>query len=522
MRGGPIMGFNSLIWLQDSTKQKIDPRVIIDLGLHTIYGCLLEMSGHSESILYELCLDQKTIHYRQDILKDFMNEPQLLDHLKSCVEGFLKLKKPREDANYYHYVMSIILIVEATETCLEGLVQALNLHNVQSEGLKNLKDEVVNTTASKAFKDMRRDLHEIRDVLNRIKSAEVSINMSSVTKKSLEAHVTEINDDYYSTTTVFNTVSETLAVNQDFVGIHMRNYIPLFNLGSAEWDFLEEMENAFKPHRAILDRFVKTYHRTEICPFITLIKELTFFQASLEVCNRLIKKGLPLCLPELLNGDERTMTLKGFYNINIVSSNNDIILNDLEMSREARIFILTGPNRGGKTTVTQAVGQVQVLAQLGLFIPAEQARVSLIDNVFTHFPVKEKDTIDLGRLGKECAMFSELFHKATEKSLLLLNESFSGTSHLESLKIAEEAVMAAKYKRLRMIFNTHLHELAMKTCHYNEVFWNDTNVASLVTGNEKDSLSYKIHIGEPLGKSYAKEVAKKYGVTYEQLTGKVG
>lgn len=523
---GVFMMLNSLIWLQDSIKQKIDARVITDLGLHTIYESLIEMSEHSESVIYQLCIDQKTINYRQDILKDLVNSPQLLSDLSASVEGFLQFDSPlnigNEATHNFYGLINLVIIVEATGECLEALAKALSVHEVHSEGLTKLKEDVATRISSKAFLEMKRDLNEIRELFNRIKSVEVSINMFGITMTPVEAQVTEINEAYYKAPMAFRAVSTTLEVEQSFLGIQLKNYVPLFNLGSINWDLLEELARAFKPHRAILNRFLKTYQRMDVSPYIELLKELTFYSASLKMYHQFKKMGLPLSMPKLHPEGDRNMSLKGFFNVNMAYSDKPIVLNDLEMNAEARIYILTGANQGGKTTLTQAIGQIQVFAQLGLFVPAAEASLSLVDNIFTHFPVKEKETIEVGRLGKECEMFSSMFHQATEKSLLLLNESFSGTSHLESLKIAEEAVMATKYRRVRMIFNTHLHELAMKTCHYNKVFWNDTNIESLVTGNQQESLSYKIHIGEPLGKSYARDVAEKYGVTYEQLTGKVG
>ena len=62
---------------------------------------------------------------------------------------------------------------------------------------------------------------------------------------------------------------------------------------------------------------------------------------------------------------------------------------------------MTGPNRGGKTIFTQAWGIAMLLAQLGIYVPAESAAISPCDNIFTHFPADENDTVDLGRLGEE-------------------------------------------------------------------------------------------------------------------------
>lgn len=525
------MIFNSLLWLQDSIKQKLDSRVIVDLGLHTIYQNLVEIMGHEDLIINEICLDEKTIHYRQEILQDFMNTPGLLDDLTNGLKGVISLNSRLNlpDASQFHYLVNLVINVETVIECLEAIQHTLYHYEIHSQGLYRLKEVANNLIVASDFKDMKRDLNEIKFILNKVKSAEVSVNIS-VEMRPMEVRLTEIKDVSYSFPEAFRTISEGFGP-QAFLGNHIKNYCPIFELEYINWDILDELAHAFKPFRDKFSKFLKSYQKIEIKPYKDLLEELTFYHASVEFSKQLRNQGLPQCMPALQSPSLRIMKLKGFYNVNTANEKaihnistdfeNEVVVNDINMDNEARIFILTGANRGGKTTVTQAIGQIQVLAQLGIYVPAEEASLSLVDNIFTHFSVKEQDTVDLGRLGKECEMFSNIFLQATEKSLLLLNESFSGTSHLESLKIAEEAVMATKYKRMRMIFNTHLHELAMNTSKYNALFHNDTNIVSLVIGNTFERQSFKIHIGEPLGKSFARDEAQRYGVTYEQLTGKM-
>mgnify|MGYP000893560306 CR=1 FL=1 len=70
------------------------------------------------------------------------------------------------------------------------------------------------------------------------------------------------------------------------------------------------------------------------------------------------------------------------------------------MSDEGRIFILTGPNSGGKTTYIQAVGALQIMFQAGVFIPCGKAWLSPVDNLYTHFPVEEKTGMEQEDLEK--------------------------------------------------------------------------------------------------------------------------
>ncbi len=188
----------------------------------------------------------------------------------------------------------------------------------------------------------------------------------------------------------------------------------------------------------------------------------------------------------------------------------------IDFSDAHRIYILTGPNRGGKTIITQAVGLAMMLAQWGIYVPAAAAQLSPCDNMFTHFPADENDTVDLGRLGEESKRLSEIFDIATPHSFMLLNESLATTSVAEGLFIAKDVVKAMRYLGVRCIFNTHMHELARSLDELNAAE-GDSRVESLVTGVQRGERSFKVAVAPPQGVSYAKDIAQKYGVTYEQI-----
>ena len=161
------------------------------------------------------------------------------------------------------------------------------------------------------------------------------------------------------------------------------------------------------------------------------------------------------------------------------------------------------------------------LAQNGLYVPCEALRLSPCDNIFTHFPADENQTVNLGRLGEESKRISEIFSLATDKSLLLFNESLATTSFTEGLYIAKDVVKAMRSLGARTIFNTHMHELAMNLEKINAPD-GIIKVASLVTGIHEGQRSYKVYLAPPDGISYARDIAEKYGVTYSQLMKAAG
>ena len=211
------------------------------------------------------------------------------------------------------------------------------------------------------------------------------------------------------------------------------------------------------------------------------------------------------------------MRAKGLWNLKLTELKpEEIVPNDLSFDREHRVYILTGANRGGKTTVTQAVGQLFVLAQAGLSVPAEEFAFSPADQVCTHFPADEDKTLDLGRLGEECQRFRELYRSCTKTSLLLLNETFSTTSFEEGYYIARDSVRAILSAGIRTVYNTHMHKLAFELNDINSPEA-DGQAASLIVRAEDGKRSFRVAVAPPEGMSYARDIAEKYGVTYETL-----
>ena len=212
------------------------------------------------------------------------------------------------------------------------------------------------------------------------------------------------------------------------------------------------------------------------------------------------------------------MRAEGFYNLRLtmVETPERTVRNDLTFDGIHRVYLLTGANRGGKTTVTQAAGQLFLLAQAGVYVPADRFVYAPADGVFTHFPADEDKTLDLGRLGEECRRFRELFAQCTERSLLLLNESFSTTSFEEGCYIATDAIRALLCRRTLVIYNTHMHKLARDLTE-EQPEAGGARPWSLIVRSEGKERSFRLEAAPPEGSSYAKDIAEKYGVTYERL-----
>jgi DNA mismatch repair ATPase MutS len=162
-------------------------------------------------------------------------------------------------------------------------------------------------------------------------------------------------------------------------------------------------------------------------------------------------------------------------------------------------------------------------------VPGTQARISPVDRIDTHFPVEELLERGTGRFGDEAQRLSEIFASATRHSLILLNESLSSTSAGESLYLAQDLMRVLRRLGGRVVFATHLHELAHSAESLNADTPGDSRIISIVASRvHEDAIrqdgaqatlrrSYKIAPGPPIGRSYARELAANYGISYDQL-----
>ncbi len=135
--------------------------------------------------------------------------------------------------------------------------------------------------------------------------------------------------------------------------------------------------------------------------------------------------------------------------------------NDLEVGAvDTQLVILTGPNMSGKSTFMRQAALIVILAHLGAFVPAREARIGLVDRIFTR--VGAQDNLSRGRSTflVEMVEAASILHNATDRSLILLDEVGRGTSTFDGLAIAW-AVAEALHERTsaKVLFATHYHEL---------------------------------------------------------------
>jgi len=192
------------------------------------------------------------------------------------------------------------------------------------------------------------------------------------------------------------------------------------------------------------------------------------------------------------------------------------IANDINLAVEGdRIMVLTGPNMSGKSTYLRQNGLIVILAQIGSFVPAETARIGLVDRVFTRVGAIDNLARGQSTFLVEMIESSNILHNATERSLILLDEVGRGTSTFDGLSIAWSVVEYINESiRARTIFATHYHELTGMAEIYDRIF---NCQVSVKRWEDRIIFLHKIIPGG-CDDSYGIEVARLAGVPRRAIT----
>jgi DNA mismatch repair protein MutS len=138
--------------------------------------------------------------------------------------------------------------------------------------------------------------------------------------------------------------------------------------------------------------------------------------------------------------------------------------NDTDLDPEAtRLLLITGPNMSGKSTYLRQVAILALLAQIGSFVPAESARVGVVDRIFTRVGASDRLAQGESTFMVEMRETAEILAQASRRSLIILDEIGRGTSTFDGLSIAwavAEYLHDTPGLGARTLFATHYHELA--------------------------------------------------------------
>ena len=518
----------SAVWHEEAKNlPRISEEVCDELGLNEIF---LLRNG---SLTDFFTLDPEVIRYRQSTVSDMLENPEIketLARVHPILDDIRQLRILDSDDSasadsYLYSITEIELYVSCIETLRDGLLPVRE--RVRSVAFRALVDFVDELVSSEYYIELTAKLEQLSSRVREVKSVTIGVNLDRQLRPE-SAGVISVNSEQFKSGKMLDKILRMSFRNDAFTSIAELTPVQKGQSENRKEALVAAFNNALdevfrssvKGWRAIVGEYV--LDNTDF--LLKLLPEIEFVSRATELCHRLATHpGCKICMPEVRPMGEKAFSATELYNPRVaLAIEDEIVTNDFEFDDAARIYVLTGPNRGGKSVITVAVGASQALCQLGLPVPATRATISVCDGIFTHFPEGADDTIDKGRLGEECARLREIFDAVTPDSMILLDESLSSTGAYEATYIAAEILSGFAVLRCRGIFSTHLHDLAADVPNINARSRERGGISidTLVAGIEEGRRSFKIYRAKPDGKSYAKDIADKYGLSFESLIGK--
>lgn len=447
----------------------------------------------------------EAIVYRHQVMRDLEAEPTA-SCLSAFAEATREMRKQLEQMKkLYDVLQKQAWFLDAAGTYCDA-VRALegSLHNLElrSAGLLGFRDFVAAYAASAGFMRLAKTVSDLKTDLAAIRY-EVLLYGSTLTVRTYE------NEPDYS---------EEVAVAFDkFREKDAQSYLMKFredvSMNHVEAKILEFVSLLVPEPFQRLNTFCAVHHEYADPTITRFDREIQFYIAYLEHIRRFRRVGLRFCYPGVSDRDKSVRSKEGFDLAlagKLLNGEQTVITNDFRLDGDERIFLVSGPNQGGKTTFARSFGQLHHLASIGLPVPGSEAKLFLFDRMFTHFERVEDIRNLRGKLQDDLVRVHATLEQATPRSILVMNEIFNSTTLQDAVFLGRKMLDRMIALDLVCVFVTFLSELS-------EVSPTIVSMVSTVVPENPAERTFKVVRRVADGRSYALAIAEKYRLTYADL-----
>jgi DNA mismatch repair protein MutS len=513
-RGGRI-SFHSILFDESEIGIDVDgrdvPEIFTDLNLDQVVASLT--AGRDEYNLkpffYVPLRHVGTINYRYDALRDLENEA-LFGHIQAFADEMRQMRGHLAQADKLYYSRQrqswFLDAVEIYCAAVKCLTRDLMLIGLRSRGFLAFREYLASYTSSDDFQSLTAETEKLKTDLRRI-------------RYSLYIHAKRITVMPYDAAPDYS--ADVLHTFEKF-----RQGVPKeYQFGSQSSPDMNQVEVAildlvaqlYPEVFSTLDNYCRRYSGYLNSKVVRFDREVQFYIACLEHMQRFKRAGLPFCYPAVLSPSKEVLGRDVFdlaLADKLIRENSTVVTNDFYMRDPERIFVVSGPNQGGKTTFARTFGQLHYLASLGCPVPGSEAKLFLCDKLFTHFE-KEEDIRNLsGKLEDELLRIHRILEGATSNSILIMNESFLSTTLHDALFLSKHVMQRIITLDMLCVSVTFLDELASL---------GETTVSMVSTVNPQDPAlrTFKLIRKPADGLAYAAAIAKKYGLTHDAVKARI-
>ncbi|GBE14257.1 endonuclease MutS2 [bacterium BMS3Abin14] len=510
------MAFRSILFkrTEDGIKKEIldAPAFFVDLNLDQVMDAIT--SGAEEynlrPFLYTSLHDIEAIKYRQEVAQD-LEHGEILEIIKSFA---LKMRTMRQYLgmldklfNKYNkegWFLEAVSIYCETVQCL---LHDLGSIELTSQGFMDFREFLTTYAGSESFTSLMTETTKLKSDLStvkyciRIKGNRVDVrkyesenDYSAEVEKTFEKFKKGTARDYRAKFSIRSSMSH---VEADILNLIGRLYPDIFM----------NLDNYCAKNGIFVDETIEVFDR-----------EIQFYVAYLDHIAKFKRAGLKFCYPQISNKDRKIYNHEGFdlaLANKLIPGKLSVVCNDFYLKEKERIFVVSGPNQGGKTTFARMFGQLHYLAGLGLPVPGRDARLFLCDRLFTHFE-KEEDIKSLrGKLDDDLIRVHDILSQATSDSVIIMNEIFTSTTLKDAVFLGKKIMAQIIQLDLLCVFVTFLDELAS----FRE---KTVSLVSAVAPENPAVRTYKIVRKRADGLAYALSIAEKHQLTPDYIKKRIG
>lgn len=450
-------------------------QAIYDLSLDQAIAELCPVKKQADfflEILQNPLHDVANVRFRQDILQDILQNPQLLPDLNRLFKRYDTIGADWKEmrANVYSFGVSVSerALLEFTFSQLQvtakfakmiigyyfSLNEILVQYTFKSEGLRAIQSYCADMIANSS-------LQEIVDIASHF------------------LHYTPENYEFSVSTAVDDGFRLRMSALCDALDLTVK---PKGNVIKRYLDKRREAEKA-PPETAIRDELPEDadfmlneaiFRMYTVLTDITnhvydqlfgLSRELMFYDAAVAYCAKIQAHGMTACMPTVLDASRDVFDAHNIYDFLLLSeglSGSQIVSNDIYMDPDCDGILIRGNNSSGKTVYLRSLGVAQLFAQAGLPVCAASAKISIRDGVFTQFSSAERefkvgDTA--GRFEGEVQCIAHIMDRLRPHALVLLNETFQTTAYAEGTVAIYDILSILPRTHAKFVFVTHLTHL---------------------------------------------------------------
>lgn len=512
-----MSGFRSILFPTPESAVVDDdfvaPDSLVDLHLDQIVAAMFTevQDLHLDEFFRMPLRTADAVYYRHEVFADFARD-EVRAPFDAFAHGMRTVREHHEKSvNLFHPKQRERWRVDAVDAYCRTIVtlhQQLANTDIRSRGLLGFEQHIAEYVAGSDFQRLLEATQRVRDELATI-------------RYTVQMNDDEVRVDRFESQPDF--AAEVESVFARFVGAKepdaFGEKVGWPGMNSVEERILDAVGSLFPRAFKMLEKYCQHTESYVDPTIVSFEREVQFYLSYLAFTRRMGEVGINFCYPQVADSAS-DVAVQGAVDLALAlrmitdGTVKSLVRNDAELAYPERILVVTGPNQSGKTAYARMIGQICYLAAFGCPVPARQAWVPVVDRLFTNFERKEHLATLHGRLDEELMRVHDVLVRATDRSLIVMNESFASTTGHDAVAIGAEVIERIAKCHAVAVYVTYLDELA-------KLSPATVSVVGELDVFDPTRRTFRFRRRAADGLTHSEVLAGRYGLTYEAMMKRI-